>query len=148
VPNDLYAFLVRHYVARTIVDNTHYLMVQNTEELSRVLSNRQNIKYISSVEEFKALTLSGNRQLSVYYADSLLLPLQRAKVTHILTASLRLNPYIKDGQTINTVERTAMFIQEKYPTIFTLVKNFGESNEPADIIQINWEVVKPEEQVR
>ena len=139
--NDLYTLLIRYYVARTVIDDYHYLIVENSEALSAELSQWQNIKYITSVEEFKAL-INANSQLSVYYADSLLTPLQRANVSHILTASLRLNPYIMDGQTINTVERVVMFIQEKYPNIFSHVKNFGEDNEPANILQINWEVIK------
>ena len=49
----------------------------------------------------------------------------------------------KDWQIINTVERIAMCIQEKYPNIITLVRRFGDDNdEPANIIQINWEVVE------
>ena len=141
LPNDIYVFLMRYYVARTIIDETHYMIVENSETLRNGLSQWQNIKPITSLEKFKALC-SANSQLSVYYADSLLQPLRQAKVTHFLTASLRLNPYIKDGKTINTVERTAIFIQEKYPNIFTLVKNFGDENEPANIFQINWEVIK------
>ena len=142
LPDDVYNYLIGYYVARTAIGNTYYLIVENISGLSDGLTKWPDIQPIISVEGFKSLTSDANNQLSVFYADSLLLPLQQAKVTHILTASLRLNPNVKDGQIINTVERTAMFIQEKYPNIFTLVKNFGEKDEPADVIQINWEVVK------
>ena len=142
LPDDVCAYLTPYYVARTAIGNDYHLIVENKNGLSEGLAKWPDIRSVISVEEFKSLTNNAKNQLSVFYADSLLLPLQKAKVTHLLTASLRLNPNVKDGQIINTVERTAMFIQEKYPNIFTLVKNFGETDEPADIIQINWEVVK------
>ncbi|MDR1155650.1 MAG: hypothetical protein LBL04_13170 [Bacteroidales bacterium] len=141
-PADAYAALLPYYAARVAIGNAYYLVLNNSEKLSEELSRWPDIKPITTVEEFQALTGNAQNQLSVYYADSLLAPLRQAKVTHILTASLRLNPNIRDGQIINTVERTALFIQEKYPNIFTLVKPFGnDDDEPAKIIRINWETL-------
>ncbi|MDR1172084.1 MAG: hypothetical protein LBL24_06500 [Bacteroidales bacterium] len=143
MPDNVYVRLLPHYVARIAIDNNYYLIVNRSERLSEELAKWPDTRSITSAEEFKTLIGDVENQLSIYYADSLLLPLRQAKVTHILTASLRLNPNIKDGQIINTVERTALFIQEKYPNIFTLVKPFGnENDEPAKILRINWEVVK------
>jgi hypothetical protein len=73
--------------------------------------------------------------------------LQRANVTHILTARLRTNPAMKTNRTINTVERYASQIQEKYPTIFELTHQEGATgNEEAQIIKINWDVVKKKDE--
>ena len=139
--NNIPAHLLHDYIARIAIGNTYYLIFENSEELSSNIDKWYDQAPITSAEEFNSLTSDANNQLSVFYADSLLLPLQQSKVTHILTASLRLNPNVKDGKIINTVERTAMFIQEKYPNIFSLIKVFGDNDEPANIIQINWEVV-------
>ena len=144
ITEEVYPYLIRYYRDRAVLGSDFYLILENSETLKEDIENHMpNIRAITSVEEFKTLTAQADNQLSVFYADSLLAPLRRANVTHLIAANLRLNPYIKDGNTINTVERTAMFIQEKYPNIFTFVQRFGENNdEPADIFQINWELVE------
>lgn len=141
LPNDAYALLNPHYVAMTVVGSNYYMIVNQSQSLTERMTKWPEIKPVTSAGDFKSLVDKAQNQLSVYYADSLLAPMRRSNVTHILTASLRLNPNVKDGRIINTVERAAMFIQEKYPNIFTLVKQFGDAgDEPASIIKINWEV--------
>lgn len=96
------------------------------------------INYISSVNNFKSATNAG-QVMKLYYPDSLLLQLQNAGVTHILTANLRRNNTKKDGFIINTVERYMAFIQEKYPQIFSKVSQIGDDdNEPATIVKIEY----------
>jgi hypothetical protein len=78
--------------------------------------------------------------MKLYYPDSLLIQLQNAGVTHILTANLRRNSNRKDGMIINTVERYMAFIQEKYPQIYTKISQVGtDENEPASILKIEYE---------
>lgn len=97
------------------------------------------LNYISSVGTLKSLMNEG-KIVKLYYPDSLLSQLQKAGVTHILTANLRRNSTQKDGFIINTVERYMAFIQEKYPMIFTKVSQVGEdNNEPATIVKIEYE---------
>ncbi len=69
--------------------------------------------------------------------DSLLQQLRDRHVTHIIMASLRKNPLINNGQTINTVKRYMAFILKKYPDTFTLKHQIGRS-EPAYLFYINY----------
>ncbi len=71
-------------------------------------------------------------------ADVLLDQLKQRNVTHIILASLRKNPRMYTGQSINTVQRFMAIIHKKYPNIFKLVKKYGEK-EPAYIFKINYE---------
>ena len=141
--NQMYNALLGKIEARIFLGDNYYFAIKDHVFLQQFSTYFENLKIISSPCEFELIVQQAGSQKSIYYPDSLLAPLRRANVTHFLTANLRLNPNIKDGQIINTVERTAMFIQEKYPDIFTLVKRFGEDkDEPADIIQINWNVLE------
>jgi hypothetical protein len=69
--------------------------------------------------------------------DVLLQKLRENHVTHIIMASLRKNPMVNNGYTINTVKRYMAYIIKKYPGTFTLVHNIGKS-EPAYLFKINY----------
>lgn len=69
--------------------------------------------------------------------DSLLSMLKAAHVTHVMTASLRMNQKVSDGNIINTMQRLAGTIEQKYPGTFTLVKTIGET-EPAELYKLNY----------
>jgi hypothetical protein len=73
--------------------------------------------------------------------DVLLQKLRENHVTHIIMASLRKNPMINNGYTINTVKRYMAFILKKYPETFVLKHQIGKS-EPAYLFYINY----PEQQ--
>jgi hypothetical protein len=146
IAGDLYTFLLSRYEARAIIGDIHYLIVNYSEQTHQTLAQHwPDAKVYATVGELQALlnnSADANKP-SIYYADSLLIQLKNNRVTHILTANLRLNPYVKNGQIINSVERSAIFIQEKYPNLFTLVQRFGDQNdESADIIRINWDTVE------
>ncbi len=144
--DQMYNAMLGHCAARLLLGETYYLAVTEPAFVQQLSTYWPDLQIISSPQKLKPIIEQAGNQTTIYYADSLLLPLQQRRVTHLLTASLRLNPYIKDGRTINTVERVASFIQEKYPGIFQQMVQFGESNdEPAVLYQLNWEVVKKED---
>ena len=140
--NSAYDALLGHIEARILLGNVNYFAVKNRELAEQLAEQFEDLKIILSPQAFAHDIEMAGSQKSIYYPDSLLIPLRRANVTHILTANLRLNPNIKDGQIVNTVERVALFIQEKYPDIFFRLMQIGATdNEPAQVFQINWEVV-------
>ncbi len=66
-------------------------------------------------------------------ADTVLTTFKKDKVTHVIMASLRQNPKINNGQTINTLQRLFYPLRDR----LTLVKQIGE-NEPAYLYKINY----------
>ncbi len=70
-------------------------------------------------------------------ADTLLQRLKDKHVTHIIMASLRKNPAINNGQTINTIKRYISFIVKKYPKTFRLQHKIGNV-EPAYLFYIDY----------
>lgn len=84
----------------------------------------------------------GHKFYPVYRAfsndpDSILASFKKAKVSHILVASLRMNPYMQTENVINTMHRLVQPIVEKYPNKLELVQTIGES-EPAYLLKINY----------
>jgi len=69
--------------------------------------------------------------------DSLLKRLEDKHVTHIIMASLRKNPMVNNGMTINTVKRYMSHIVKKYPRTFILQHKIGAS-EPAWLFKIDY----------
>jgi hypothetical protein len=69
--------------------------------------------------------------------DSALAIFKRNHVTHVLIASLRINPKQNTGDIINTVHNIVGPIQQKYPEKLTLVKTIGTSEE-AYIYKLNY----------
>jgi hypothetical protein len=67
--------------------------------------------------------------------DSALAILQRNKVTHIMIASIRLNPKMNTGEVINTIHFILSPISQKYPQKLKLTKRFGEA-ESAELYEI------------
>ena len=123
--------------------NDSVYFIDKVNDSSRVSlaekASKAGFNYTTSLSSFKT-KLGEAKELKLYYPDSLLLQLQNAGVTHILTANLRRNSTKKDGMIINTVERYMAFIQEKYPQIYTKVSQIGEDeNEPASIMKIEYE---------
>jgi hypothetical protein len=70
--------------------------------------------------------------------DSALAFFKKNKVTHILLASLRLNPKMNTGDIINTVHHIAAPIAEKYPEKLREVKVIGGTEEPAALYEIRY----------
>lgn len=69
--------------------------------------------------------------------DSALAILKRNKVTHILLASLRIDPTKNTGEIINTLHNIAYPIAQKYPDKLRLVKTIGETEE-ASLYEIKY----------
>jgi hypothetical protein len=70
-------------------------------------------------------------------ADSLLMPLKAGGVTHVLDASIRINPSINTGQTISTVPRYMYYIEKTYPGTFRLIQEAG-TDEKARLYEIKY----------
>jgi len=139
---ELYMELKENQLALLFVNDSVYF-IDKVNDSSRVSlaekASKAGFNYTTSLSSFKT-KLGEAKELKLYYPDSLLLQLQNAGVTHILTANLRRNSTKKDGMIINTVERYMAFIQEKYPQIYTKVSQIGEDeNEPASIMKIEYE---------
>jgi len=130
-----------YYYAFIQFETSNFWILKNSVELKN--SFVANKIPTVGLEEIKSLSQQSSGKFSIMYPDSLLNILRSAKVTHILSASLRINPEFKTGETLSTVERYAYFIQEKYPNIFEFVYADGTpDDEPARIFKINWNVVK------
>ena len=69
--------------------------------------------------------------------DSALAIFKRNKVTHILIASIRLNPKVNTGEVINTIHFILAPISQKYPEKIVKVKQFGTS-EPAELYELKY----------
>lgn len=69
--------------------------------------------------------------------DSALAIFKKNKVTHLLIASLRINPTKNTGDVINTLHNIAAPIMQKYPEKLVLVKEIGFS-EPAYLYEIKY----------
>lgn len=69
--------------------------------------------------------------------DSALAILKRNHVTHILLASLRIDPTKNTGEIINTLHNIAYPIAQKYPDKLRLVKTIGETEE-ASLYEIKY----------
>lgn len=74
-------------------------------------------------------------------ADELLQRLKERRVTHVIMASLRKNPAVNNGQTINTIQRYLYIISQKYPLVFKLEHQIG-SSEPAYLFRVDYEAAK------
>ncbi|MCG8579497.1 MAG: glycosyltransferase family 39 protein [Bacteroidales bacterium] len=71
--------------------------------------------------------------------DQLLQRLKERQVTHVIMASLRKNPLVNNGQTINTIQRYLYIIDKKYPGTFKLQKQIGKI-EPAYLFRVDYDV--------
>ena len=141
--DQMYSAILGQCEARIFLGDKYFFAIKNREFVQQLSEYFENIKVISSPQEFQPVVNQAGEQTAIYYPDSLLAPMRRANVTHLLTAQLRLNPNFKDGQIVNTVERVASFIQDKYPDIFhRLIQIGAPDDEPAEIYQINWDVKK------
>jgi hypothetical protein len=69
--------------------------------------------------------------------DSALAIFKRNHVTHMLIASLRINPAKNTGNVINTLHNIAAPIMQKYPQKLVMVKQIGIS-EPAYLYEIKY----------
>lgn len=130
--NELYHNIIQHYYGRLMVADLQFIITQTSDSLKKAGEPTQG-QLIDSPSAMSQLLNQAGNQVSLFYADSLLMNLKHKQVTHILVANLPMS----------TVERYMYFIQEKYPNIFTVVKQIGANEDkPARVLKINWENVK------
>ncbi len=133
--------LFGHCEAQIILDKQNLLMVKDSVA-AKLAREWPELEIITSPAKLTSLVEEAGHKVAVYYADSLLAPLRKNSVTHILLANLRLREAVNTGITISTVERYAAYIQWKYPGFIQPVRQFGRNDdEPAAIVRINWEVI-------
>jgi len=137
--NELYRNIIQHYYGRLMLADSQYILTQASDSL-RKAGELVQAQFVDSPSAMSRLINQAGNEISLFYADSLLLNLKNHRVTHVLIANLRSNPNVKTGQTISTVERYISFIMEKYPDIFKVIKQIGtDDDEPAQVLKINWE---------
>ena len=69
--------------------------------------------------------------------DSLKKRYQQKGITHIIMASLRIDPHRRTNRTINTVRKNLAYLTLKYPTALRIKKLIG-TNEPAYLLELNF----------
>lgn len=69
--------------------------------------------------------------------DSCLTYLKDLKVSYVMDASLRRNPYKYTGQVITTIRSILYYTTQKHPTAFTLIHTEGQK-EPAYLYKVNY----------
>jgi hypothetical protein len=90
---------------------------------------------------------NGKKFYGIYRFDSndpdvLLKRLKDKKISHVIMASLRKNPAVNNGQTINTIHRYLYIISKKYPEIFKLEHKIGGEVEPAYLFKVDYKAAK------
>ncbi len=130
-------------VARFLIGNSSFLAYNFPDSIRDTILEqfaRKNLTAITRPESFRAIAFNGNQPPLISYPDSLLIPLMRDGVTHVITARLRKQPDIKSEQFINTVERYMTTVADKYPDIMQLVHQIGnDDDEPAAVYRLNYE---------
>lgn len=76
-------------------------------------------------------------------ADELVQYLKKRNISHVMMASLRKNPKMYTGQSINTIQRFLSVILKKYPNSIKVVKRFG-TQEPTYLFKINYAAMQAE----
>ncbi len=104
-----------------------------SEENSYVACRKPNIARIYG----KGRKFFGVYRIPEGNARDLVLHLKERNVSHIIVASLRKNPHMFTGQTINTIRRYMSVVVKEYPKMFKLVKQFG-GKEPAYLFEIDY----------
>lgn len=101
---------------------TNALVASRKAPMSFVYGNGKKFFPIYSVIKKDSLTNQS-------HPDSALAFFKENKVTHIMLASLRINPNQNTGDIINTVHNIAQPIMEKYPNKLKLIHTEGTSEE-------------------
>jgi hypothetical protein len=139
--NPIVRSLRGHCEAQIILDKKGFLVLKDSAAV-KMAREWPKLEVITSPTELSPFIKEANDKVSIYYADSLLVPLLENGVTHVLFASLRTREEVKSGVTISTVERYVAYIQWKYPGFIEPLRQFGRNNdEPAVIFRINRDTV-------
>jgi len=100
-----------------------------------------NVKYFTNIDSLINYFKIINQPFYGISPDDLLIRLKNNKVGYLILASLRINPNQKTDRIINTIHRYVYFIEAKYPGIFTVVHQIGNStNEPSILIKVNYKL--------
>lgn len=108
------------WCADSLPQNT--LVASRKAPMSFVYGNGKKFFPIYSVIKKDSLTNQSQ-------PDSALAFFNREKVTHIMVASLRINPTQNTGQVINTIHNIVQPIMEKYPNKLKIIHTEGVSEQ-------------------
>ncbi|MBK7029436.1 MAG: hypothetical protein IPH45_09555 [Bacteroidales bacterium] len=143
LPPDLIRTLKQNIVAQFFAADKVYFIDNLPDSLRTSVIGSMSafgIQGTTSPDSLSILRGKDDKATTLIYPDSLLLSLHKNNVSYVLTANLRRNSLVKNGQIINTVERYMAFIQDKYPGITSKVVQIGaDENEPATIMKLEYE---------
>lgn len=134
-----YPLIAKDYDGLLAIDDKRFIISKYPEKgfVPEALINQTSITSPGELKDY----ING-KPCSIFFADSLLANLKRDEVTHVLSASLRTNPNVNNGEIISTVERYISYIAEKYPTLLRKIHQEGaDNNEPAQIYRLEWDRV-------
>jgi hypothetical protein len=145
-PYEYYAGFRKYFVSYVIWDGGWYILfsipdkdLNDFKAVLKELKLTYEEDYNVFVEQLK------NKGINAYslYPDSVVEFFQKRKIDYLIYASLRLNPDKKDGLLQNAVERMADYVNLRYPEFYKTIVKFGDDNdEPASLIQLNYDVIK------
>ena len=152
IPPAIFSVLKINMLAQFYVGENFYFIVHLPDSIrEKTLADVRaiGISGITTPAALRGIVNSEKKNYSIIYPDSLLDNLVKNKVDYVLTANLRRNMLVKNGQIINTVERYMAFIEDKYPGIMSKVTQIGDDeNEPAAIMKINYDRVSAMKQFK
>ncbi len=139
----IYNAIKGYYEAQLFIGERFYLFDRFPDSIrERIHTDLRNagMNFYTQPDTLARLIAAEKQPPVLIYPDSLLIPLIKDNVTHVLTANLRRNSVQKDGMIINTVERYIAYVQDKYPDLLTPVQKIGsDDDEPAVIYKLNYE---------
>lgn len=118
-----------------VTENDFYTILSWTDSLSHqeasIIASTMNLRVLGSGAEF----LDRFEDNYLINPDLLLRNLKDNRVGYVIMANLRRNPKVRDGYTINTIQRYLYYIQLKYPNALRQVQKIGVTEE-ANLIQV------------
>lgn len=134
------------FCAQIAVDTNAYLVYLIPDSIRTEVANymaKAKLTCITDPDSLSRIARGGTRPPLIVFPDSLLLPLIKNNVTHVIFAQLRQFSYKKDGNIINTVERYMTLITDKYGDFLSPVQKFGaDDDESSEIFKLNYEKQK------
>jgi hypothetical protein len=128
--SNLRAILIRSKKVLGIIDVND----SNKIRISNLISS-YNLLHTNNYDSLVSLSMKKNSY--IIYPDSLLNTLRGLKLNYVIDASIR-SGVVENNKmlTLNAVQFNILFINEKYPGLFTEIKQFGKE-EPAFLYKMN-----------
>ena len=125
------------------VSNSIYSVIyppDNFSDSSISLLGQSDIQYMTDLDQLAIMVHANEGPKIAIVPDSLAAYLLGNNVEYMIAASLRRNPKKKDGRVVETVHFYSYYLNQKYPGMVTIVKQFGNlEEEPAVLYRIDWD---------